>query len=350
MKQINSLKTSLLLAFLISFITNAMLFLAFYYVRNNFSPPPHAHEYQPKAEYIEFIFRFVLNFITSFLTAYIFFKISEIMPKKKVRILLIILFSLLSTLIISYISIKIRIEILQDKVIDGRFIFGNMMRDAFIALVTFFSAQIMYLSRKQQQSAIENQKLEAENMQTRYQALKNQIDPHFLFNSLNTLNALIKTDPPKAEEYVLQLSYVFRYILQQEVIIHLNEELSFTQSYSNLMKIRYGSNLIFEFHIDTKFYDYEVLPLSLQILVENAIKHNIITAKQPLTISIFSNEDESITVSNKIQAKKEVVSGTKIGLSNLAERYRLMTKKEIIITNDENIFSVKIPIFKFIRL
>ena len=345
--KIKSLRTSLILAFTISFITNAMLFLAFYYIRNNLAPPPNAPEGKHEIELIDFVYRFIVNFIISFSVGFIFFKISELLPKKKMRIVIIVVLSFIATIVISYIFTKVSV-LFHSAENDTAFFFRNMIRDLFIALVTVFSAQIMLLSRKQQQSAVENQKLLAESMQSRYQALKNQIDPHFLFNSLNTLNALIKSDPEKAQEYVLQLSHVFRYILQQETIINVVNELDFTFAYCSLMKIRYGDNLEFDFMIDPDYEEYKIIPLSLQLLVENAIKHNIITAKQPLTVTVYSDENNGITVSNKIQPKKDVTTGTGIGLSNLSERYRLLTKKEIEISNTEVYFSVRIPIFKTI--
>jgi LytS/YehU family sensor histidine kinase len=175
--------------------------------------------------------------------------------------------------------------------------------------------------------------------------LKNQVDPHFLFNSLNTLNSLIKVDADKAQEYVQQLSYVFRYTLQNAEVISLSEELKFTKAYCHLMKIRYGNNLDFEYNIDEKLYDYLIIPLSLQALVENAIKHNVVSNKQPLKVKI-EGAGESIKVSNPIQLKKEVESGEKIGLANLAERYKLMWKKEIITLNTDNVFEVIVPLMK----
>jgi LytS/YehU family sensor histidine kinase len=112
---------------------------------------------------------------------------------------------------------------------------------------------LIYLSHKQQKTALENETLQAEYMKTRFMALKNQVDPHFLFNSLNTLSSLIKTDAGKAQEYVQQLSYVFRYTLQNKEVITLEEELKFTLAYCHLMKIRYGESLQFALHIDEKY-------------------------------------------------------------------------------------------------
>jgi LytS/YehU family sensor histidine kinase len=214
-----------------------------------------------------------------------------------------------------------------------------------IALIVIISSQLIYITQKQQKTSLENESLHAGYMRSRYEALKNQVDPHFLFNSLNTLNSLIKIDADKAQEYVQQLSYVFRYTLQNAEIISLSEELKFTKAYCHLMKIRYGANLNFEYDIDEKLYDYLIIPLSLQTLVENAIKHNVASNKQPLKVKI-EGEGESIKVSNPIQLKKEVESGERIGLANLAERYKLMWKTEIITVKTANMFEVIVPLMK----
>jgi LytS/YehU family sensor histidine kinase len=179
-------------------------------------------------------------------------------------------------------------------------------------------------------------------MRTRYEALKNQVDPHFLFNSLNTLNALIKIDADKAQQYVQQLSYVFRYTLQNREIISLEEELKFTHAYCHLMQIRYGDSLRFEYQVDSRFNNYTIIPLSLQTLVENAIKHNVVSAKQPLTISFATSGKGTVSVSNPIQLKKESETGEGIGLANLSERYRLMWQQGIVISQNDGIFRVEI--------
>jgi LytS/YehU family sensor histidine kinase len=227
----------------------------------------------------------------------------------------------------------------------SRNIRAGLSRDYMISVVVVLSSQLIHISQKQQKTLLENEALHTEYMRSRYEALKNQVDPHFLFNSLNTLNSLIKVDADKAQEYVQQLSFVFRYTLQNAEVITLSEELKFTKAYCHLMKIRYGNNLNFEYNVDEKLYDYLIIPLSLQTLVENAIKHNVVSTKQPLTVKIDGVED-SITVSNPIQLKKEAESGEKIGLVNLAERYKLMWKKEITAIKTEKSFEVTVPLMR----
>jgi LytS/YehU family sensor histidine kinase len=193
--------------------------------------------------------------------------------------------------------------------------------------------------------AIENETLRAENIRTRYEALKSQMDPHFLFNSLNTLKSLIDVDIDKADDFVQQLSGVLRYTLKNEEVSTLSEELDCVRSYCKMMKMRYGDNLLFEHHIDHMKYDHSlVLPLSIQGLIENAIKHNVISSKQPLVIRIITDENDHLIVSNKIQMKIGKEEGTGMGLSNLMERYRIKWNEKVEIFNDGTFFTVTLPL------
>jgi LytS/YehU family sensor histidine kinase len=262
----------------------------------------------------------------------------------KIRILLLVIITIAVTFLMSYLFSNVQLHFRDFGPYYKPFIRGNIVRDLIIAFFILLTSQLMYLSQKQQQTALENKTLMAENMRTRYEALKNQVDPHFLFNSLNTLNALIKIDADKAQQYVQQLSYVFRYTLQNKEIISLEEELKFTQAYCHLMQIRYGDCLRFEYQIDSRFNNYTIIPLSLQTLVENAIKHNVVSAKQPLTISFVTTGKGTVSVSNPIQLKKESESGEGIGLANLSERYRLMWQQEVIVTQNDGIFRVEVTL------
>jgi hypothetical protein len=214
--------------------------------------------------------------------------------------------------------------------------------------VIVFPIMISYLMRSmhlEQQVAVENEALRAENLRSHYETLKNQLDPHFLFNSMNTLQSLITIDADRAEEYVQQLSTVLRYTLQKHEVVTLAEELECTADYCRMLKIRYGDNLTFDHHIDHERYDsYLVPPLAIQGLVENAIKHNVISARQPLTVHIFTDNDNHLIVSNKIQPKITEEESNGIGLANLAERYRLQWDKKVEIFDDGNNFIVTLPL------
>lgn len=187
-------------------------------------------------------------------------------------------------------------------------------------------------------------KLQAENDTARYTALQNQLNPHFLFNSLNTLIAEIEYNPKNAVSFTKHLSSVYRYVLQSQskTLITLGEELEFTRSYLFLHEVRLGSYLQCEYKIPSDNTECMLPPLTLQLLVENVIKHNSITQSKPITICI-QTEDEYLIVSNPIHPKKGVITSG-VGLQNLAKRCRLMTNKNIIIENQNDSFTVKVPL------
>ena len=219
-------------------------------------------------------------------------------------------------------------------------------KDLVILVVTFLFTMTIYLMKQNHLAVVGMQKLDFENLQNRYTALKNQTDPHFLFNCLNTLNGLIGRDDKRAQEYVQELAMVFRHTMRDKVVVRLSEELEFVKSYLYLMCIRYFDGLKVVWHIDDKYLDYYVIPSGLQILVENAIKHNIASAKIPLTISISTKEDK-IVVENKLQLREQSTSGsTGVGLDNLMEQYRLVFGKDIDIVSKDGQFSVSLPLIK----
>lgn len=220
-------------------------------------------------------------------------------------------------------------------------------KDLVILVVTFLFTMTIYLMKQNHLAVVGMQKLDFENLQNRYTALKNQTDPHFLFNCLNTLNGLIGRDDRRAQEYVQELAMVFRHTMRDKVVVRLSEELEFVKSYLYLMCIRYFDGLKVVWHIDDKYLDYYVIPSGLQILVENAIKHNIASAKIPLIISISTKEDK-IVVENKLQLREQSTSGssTGVGLDNLLEQYRLVFGKDIDIVSKDGQFSVSLPLIK----
>lgn len=219
-------------------------------------------------------------------------------------------------------------------------------KDLVILVVTFLFTMTIYLMKQNHLAVVGMQKLDFENLQNRYTALKNQTDPHFLFNCLNTLNGLIGRDDRRAQEYVQELAMVFRHTMRDKVVVRLSEELEFVKSYLYLMCIRYFDGLKVEWHIDDKYLDYYVIPSGLQILVENAIKHNIASAKIPLTISISTKEDK-IVVENKLQLREQSTSSsTGVGLDNLMEQYRLVFGKDIDIVSKDGQFSVSLSLIK----
>jgi hypothetical protein len=333
-------RTAFVLALIISLLMNMLFLIMFFYGQS--IAVSENRPVQPIFRTDTTILRIALNFLTAFLLYLLNFNLLKRRWKKRY----IIPLTLLCAAIISAGCSLVQLHFEDFNFHPRHAIAGGMFRDCFIAIVVMLSSQLIYLSGKQQQTALENEKLQSEYMKSRFMALKNQVDPHFLFNSLNTLKALIKTDPGKAGEYVQQLSYVFRYTLQSREIITLEEELKFTLAYCELMRIRYGENLTFIQRIDEQYFPRLIVPLSLQTLVENAIKHNVVSNRQPLTVTFFTSEKETITVSNPVQEKKEPERGENIGLANLAERYRLLWNREIAVRDTGGLFEVEIPLIE----
>jgi hypothetical protein len=225
------------------------------------------------------------------------------------------------------------------------YISRGMLGDFLLVAIAFIFSYLQRSLYKEKKVAVENETLRAESIRSRYEALKNQLDPHFLFNSMNTLQSLITVDSDSAEEYVQQLSTVMRYTLQKREVVTLVEELKCAADYCRMLKMRYGDNLIFDHHIDHEKYDNHLVPpLAVQGLIENAIKHNVISAKQPLTIYISTDNDNHLIIKNKKQPKITEEEGTGIGLANLAERYRLQWDKKVEIFDDGNNFIVILPL------
>lgn len=225
------------------------------------------------------------------------------------------------------------------------YISRGMLGDFMLVAIAFVFSYLQRSLYYEKRIAVENETLRAENLNSRYEALKNQLDPHFLFNSLNTLRSLTEDDTDKAEDFIQQLSGVLRYTLQNKEVVTLAEELECVRSYCLMMKMRYGDNLVFDHAIDHDTYDhYYVLPLSIQGLIENAIKHNVISSKQHLTVHIHTDDDNHLIISNKIQPKIGKEEGTGIGLANLAERYRIKWNENVEIFDDGTIFSVTLPL------
>lgn len=193
-----------------------------------------------------------------------------------------------------------------------------------------------------------NEALKNQQIRTQFEVLQNQMSPHFLFNSLNTLTTLIAEDGKIAIEFTEKLSEVYRYILQnkEKEVVGLSEELEFARNYIFLLKIRYPENLKTKFEVDEKYLKRSIAPLTIQILLENAIKHNVISKAHPLFIEISMKGNNAIIVKNNLQKKKTIEKSTKTGLVNIKKRYEYFGQKNIAIETTKEEFSVMIPLLK----
>lgn len=196
-------------------------------------------------------------------------------------------------------------------------------------------------------SVEETERLKRESLAAQLSALKTQVNPHFLFNNLNTLSSLIPENPKHAEDFVLQLSKVYRHILEvkDEKSIPLKDELDVLQAYSFLLQTRFGNNLEVNIHVPDEKLNRKIVPLSLQLLMENAIKHNIVSSDKPLKINVYA-ENGSLVVSNNLQKKNQLNESTGIGLENIRSRFSLLGNDQVVVKESENNFTVSIPLIE----
>ena len=197
-----------------------------------------------------------------------------------------------------------------------------------------------------QKSLVEKERLVKENMQSQLESLRNQVNPHFFFNSLNTLVYLIPEAPDKAVNFVQKLSKAYRYILEirDRHLVALQEEIDFLTSYTCLLKERFGENLQIEVQVPAKFLDRKIVPLCLQMLFENAIKHNVVSTQHPLTISVSVEHGDRLVVKNNLQRKRQEIPSTRIGLENICSRYRFVTDREVEVITTQQSFIVVLPL------
>ena len=225
----------------------------------------------------------------------------------------------------------------------------EMMRQFIWLLTTLFVSFCIYKFIisiiKKQENKVQEQKIIAGTASAKFETLKNQIDPHFLFNSLNVLSSLIEENPENAQRFTTALSKVYRYVLEQKDkdLVPIEEELAFAKTYINLLQMRFENSLTFEISIENIDAEAKVVPLSLQLLLENAVKHNIISEQKPLHIQIFIENDD-LVIQNNFQKKAVLQDGQGVGIQNIISRYDIITDRKVTIEQNEHTFTVKLPI------
>ena len=263
------------------------------------------------------------------------------------RILVVSMYHLLFTLIVSFLLGMATIygmgaEFGWETI--GRHIIGSIIFSSLIIILfeSIFNMHALNISEKKQEQ------LMRQNAESQLEILKNQVKPHFLFNSLNTVISIIPDEPDKAIDYIQRLSKVYRYILEikDSKLIPIQDELDCIRDYVYMLQVRFGENLQFELSEKGLNNHSHIVPLSLQILVENAVKHNIISNKKPLKIKIEKGENDNLLVSNNLQIKSQKMPSTGTGLSNIKSRYEILTDRKVDIHHTSENFAVSIPLLE----
>ena len=217
----------------------------------------------------------------------------------------------------------------------------------FCTLTVVAIYESIYFMNELRKSVEEKEMLKRESLKAQLNALKTQVNPHFLFNNLNTLSSIIPENPKLAVDFVQQLSKVYRHILevQEEQSILLKDELDVMKAYAFLLQTRFGDNLDITINVPDEKLKKRIVPLSLQILMENAIKHNIVSSEKPLKVEVFA-ENGRLVVSNNLQKKNQLNESTGIGLDNIRNRCKLLGSGQVEVTESGTNFTVSIPLIE----
>ncbi len=222
---------------------------------------------------------------------------------------------------------------------------SNYVVASIATFVVLLGIHALYFYKAYNENKVKEQKIIAGTASAKFESLKNQIDPHFLFNSLNVLSSLIEENPENAQRFTTSLSKIYRYVLEQKdkELVSVEEELAFAKTYMNLLKMRFENSLFYELPKSIIDPEAKVVPLSLQLLLENTVKHNVVSEKKPLHIRIFI-EKGYLVVENEFQKKEVLQDRQGVGLQNIINRYGIITDRKVLIGQNEKTFTVKIPI------
>lgn len=271
-----------------------------------------------------------------------YLKNTKTVYKSMIEIVVVILSTLLLTFLVTYFP---TVLIFPPEAIDP-----ERVRTAFVVTITislffYFLVERERSKRKLQEKILRSTQLQKENFEAQIQSLKNQVNPHFLFNSLNVLSSLIRQNQEKAREFLHRLSQVYRSFIDHshEQLVGLTKEMKLTEAYIYLLKTRFGDSVQFETDIAEEYKNSLLPPGALQMLVENAIKHNGSTRKKPLVIQIFT-KDQKIFVKNNRQPRMEKIESTKTGIQNITRRYRYLSDKKVNFTSTEKEFIAELPL------
>ncbi len=300
---------------------------------------------------LSFLYTIFIAFIVWQGNRYLFFSLRSYFdwinkPVQKIAVL--ILSIIFYTVPISVLLLVGWYNIFADGTVDWNIVTQSTLIILVAVIFITHVYETVFLVKETETEMIRNEQLERAKAEAELEALKNQIDPHFIFNSLNTLSHLIEDRPAKAKQFNDNLADVYRYILQNKArsLVLLQEEMEFLKSYFSLLQIRFDKAVELKIDVDENMLEQYLLPpISLQILAENAIKHNEFSESAPLLLLVEMKKDE-LLVYNNVKKKNLRKTSSKIGLQNLKERYKLTTNKEIVIEETGNDFLVRLPVLK----
>lgn len=258
-----------------------------------------------------------------------------------------VLYTVPVVLLIDYVNFIVISGYNIDRFFSGRYlwqhVFYIILSFGISAFIHARGFMIQWKNSVKQEST--KQEIVAKTETAKFESLKNQLDPHFLFNSLNVLTSLIGENPSQAERFTTKLSKVYRYVLEQrnKDLVPIEEELKFAKTYMELLGMRFEEAVQFNIPDNISNNELKIVPLSLQLLLENAVKHNVVSTSKPLTINIYE-EGSYLMITNNVNPKEAIGKSTKIGLQNIADRYGLITDKGVKIENNNKTFKVSLPL------
>ncbi len=264
-----------------------------------------------------------------------------------IGIITTIIYTAIAVLIIHYVQYIVLFGNKFENFFKGNLVWVHSFAFIFsLGVAAFFHAKgFMQKWKSAMTQESTKQEIVAKTETAKFESLKNQLDPHFLFNSLNVLTSLIGENPAQAEKFTTKLSKVYRYVLEQrnKDLVPIIEELNFAKTYMQLLGMRFEDAVKFNIPENVSDKELKIVPLSLQLLLENAVKHNVVSSSKPLEISIYE-EGNYLIIENNINPKEAIGKSTKVGLQNIADRYGLITQKGVKIENNNKTFKVSLPL------
>ena len=304
-----------------------------------------------------FIFTLMYSVVLYFANAVIFIQLDKYFEKNRFHLKRLVI-GFLASFLISGLAIFF-LRIVEDVVFENKtfseFLKNESPSNYIVALVitviVSLFIHLIYFYKSYQENRVKQEKIIAGNASAQFESLKNQLDPHFLFNSLNVLSSLIEENPENAQKFTTSLSKIYRYVLEQrdKELVSVAEELKFAKTYMNLLKMRFENSITFEFPEEeiastlAMTEDAKVVPLALQLLLENAIKHNVVSEQKPLHIKI-SIQGNQLVVENNLQKKETLQTRKGVGLQNIVDRYAIISTRKVAIEETNEFFKIKLPI------